>query len=141
LSVVGKPVREEPTKQEGVKMIDLAELAKIIANILGGVGILAVVIFAAVAYLKQWGVSGKYLTAAAFVVGLAVALVVRYAIAPMHSFSDWVWAGLFGLMAGFLATGAYKGAENAVGKAELSEPTVYLDVDGKTVTGYGKTLR
>jgi hypothetical protein len=84
------------------------------------------VIFAAVAYLKQWGVKGKWLTGSAFGIGLVLALVVRYAMAPMTTFADWVWAVVFGLMAGFLATGAYKGAQSAT-----STPVdVYVDVVG-----------
>ena len=116
-----------------MEMIDLAELAKIVANILGGVGILAVVIFAAVAYLKQWGVAGKWLTASAFAVGIVIALFVRYAMAPMTTFADWVWAVLFGLMAGFLATGAYKGAQAATGGEQIRND-IYFDqaVDAAT---------
>lgn len=98
-------------------MIDLAELAKLVANVLGGVAILAVIISAAVAYLKQWGVRGKWLTGAGFAVGLVLALLIRYAMSPMHTFYDWVWAGVFGLMAGFLATGAYKVADGLAQKA------------------------
>lgn len=97
-------------------MIDLKALAGLVANILGGVSILAVVIFAFVAYLKQWGVQGRWLTGSAFAAGVVIAGVVRYAMLPAVSFADWVWTILFGLMAGFLATGAYKGAEDVTGK-------------------------
>lgn len=102
-------------------MIDLRELAALVANILGGVSILAVVIFAFVAYLKQWGVQGKWLTGAAFAAGVVIALFVRYAMLPAVTFSDWVWTILFGLMAGFLATGAYKGAEEVTGKRIMEQ--------------------
>lgn len=96
-------------------MIDLAKLAAQMANILGGVSILGVVVFAIVAYLKQWGVAGKWLTGSAFAVGIIVAVAVRLAMLPAYTFADWVWTVLFGLMAGLLATGAYKGVENATG--------------------------
>lgn len=92
-------------------MIDLSKLAAIIANILGGVAILAVVIFAVVAWLKQLGLKGRHLTVSAFVVGLLIAVAVRYASSPMQNIQDWIWAALFGLMAGLLATGAYKGVK------------------------------
>ena len=113
-------------------MIDLSQLAKIVANILGGVSILAVIIFAAVAYLKQWGVRGKWLTGSAFLVGVVIALLVRYAMAPMVNFADWVWASVFGLMAGALATGAYKGAQQAVQPPEIefyTGPDEEIDYD------------
>lgn len=101
-------------------MLDLKELAAQIANILGGVSILGVVVFAIVAWLKQMGVSDtasfKWLTVSAFVTGIVVAVAVRLAMLPAVSFSDWVWTVLFGLMAGLLATGAYKGVEDATGK-------------------------
>ena len=100
--------------------IDLLALGAIIANILGAVSILAVVIFAAVAWLKQLGLRGRRLTVAAFVVGLVIAVGVSYALTPMQTFADWFFAVLFGLMAGFLATGAYKGVENASGKAQIA---------------------
>lgn len=77
---------------------------------------LAVVIFAAVAWLKQLGLEGKGLTISAFVFGLALGIAYRYAMSPMVDFAGWFWAVVFGLMAGFLATGAYKGAQAAVGK-------------------------
>lgn len=105
-------------------MMDLAKLAGLVANVLGGVSILAVVIMAAVAYLKQWGVEGKWLTGSAFVLGLVIALPVRYAMEPMVTFSDWVWAVMFGLMSGFLATGAYKVADG------LAEKTGVLQYSG-----------
>ena len=111
------------------ELMDLAKLAAIVANILGGVALLSVVIFAVVAYLKQWGVKGRWLTGSAFGVGLAIALLVRYAMAPMATFSDWVWAGLFGLMAGALATGAYKGAADVTGKTVAVELVEALQED------------
>ena len=99
-------------------MIDLTVLAGIVENILGGVAILAVIIFAFVAWLKQLGVAGMWLTISAFISGLVIAVLVRYAMYPAQSFADWVWTTLFGLMAGLLATGAYKGGQSIVGNKQ-----------------------
>jgi hypothetical protein len=119
-------------------MIDLKELAALIANILGGEAILAVVIFAVTAQLKAIGLNGWKLTASAFVQGLVIALLVRYAMLPAVSFADWVWTGLFGLMAGLMATGAYKGIESATGKEKITAPSTFYDEAGN-ITGYGKS--
>lgn len=97
-------------------MINLKSLAEIIANIFGGIAILAVVIFAAVAYLKQLGLKGQALTVSAFVVGVIIAVAVRLAMMLPASPADWIWTFVFGLMGGLLATGAYKGIESATGK-------------------------
>jgi hypothetical protein len=78
---------------------------------------LAVVIFAAVAWMKQLGAEGKVLTLSAFVFGVVLGVCYRYAMQPMVTFADWFFAVLFGLMAGFLATGAYKGGEALAVKA------------------------
>ena len=75
------------------------------------------IIFAAVAYLKQLGVAGKMLTLAAFIFG-GVRAGDRYAMAPMVGFASWFWAVVFGLMAGFLATGAYKGGQDMTGNGQ-----------------------
>ena len=76
------------------------------------------IIFAAVAYLKQLGVAGKMLTLAAFIFGLVLGVAYRYAMAPMVDFASWFWAVVFGLMAGFLATGAYKGGQDMTGNGQ-----------------------
>jgi hypothetical protein len=110
-------------------MIDLAQLGALIANILGGVAILAVVIFAAVAYLKQWGVAGKALTGSAFAVGLVVAFAARFMLLPPATLQDWLATAFMGVMAGFLATGAYKGVESATGKNRFVEGEL-LEVTG-----------
>jgi hypothetical protein len=82
-----------------------------IANMLTELMGLAVVIFAAVAWMKQLGAEGRTLTVMAFAFGLVLGVAYRYAMQPMADFASWFWAVIFGLMAGFLATGAYKGAE------------------------------
>jgi hypothetical protein len=76
---------------------------------------LAMIIFAAVAYLKQLGLTGKMLTLSGFFFGLVFGVAYRYAMAPMVDFASWFWAIVFGLMAGFLATGAYKGGQAMTG--------------------------
>jgi len=86
-----------------------------LANIVIEVGGLAVFIFAATAWLKQMGLEGKMLTLAAFAFGLVFGVAYRYAQAPLVTFADWFLAVAFGLLAGFLATGAYKGAQSIAG--------------------------
>jgi hypothetical protein len=89
-----------------------------IVKLLAELGGLSVFIFAAVAYLKQWGISGDGLTGAGFAIGLVIGLAYRWAVQPMTDFASWFWAIMFGLMAGFLATGAYKGAGDIAAKAQ-----------------------
>jgi hypothetical protein len=91
-----------------------------IGTLLAELMTLSVIIFAAVAWIKQTGICGRALTFAAFAFGLVLGIAYRYAASPMLTFADWFWAVVFGLMAGFLATGAYKGAESASGKAQLT---------------------
>jgi hypothetical protein len=90
------------------------DIVKLLAELVG----LAGIIFAAVAYLKQWGIKGNWLTGSGFVVGLVIGLGYRYAVQPMIDFASWFWAVIFGLMAGFMATGAYKGAGDIAAKAQ-----------------------
>jgi hypothetical protein len=87
-----------------------------ILNLLSELIGLAVIIFAAVAWLKQMGVRGRLLTLSAFLFGLALGMLYRYAMSPMVTFADWFYAVVFGLMAGFMATGAYKGADGIQNK-------------------------
>lgn len=83
------------------------------------VGGLSVFIFAAVAQLKQFGLAGKWLTGAAYLVGLFVGGAYRYVIYLPVSPADWFWLVMFGAAGGFIATGVYKGAESATGKQTL----------------------
>lgn len=110
--------------------IDLAKLAALVANILGGISILAVVVFAFTAWLKQLGLKGKKLTIGAFVSGVVLALLIRVALLPPKTFAEWVFTVLFGLMSGLMATGAYKGGKNIAG---AEPPAVVLSVTEKTV--------
>lgn len=86
-----------------------------IERLLGELVGLAVIVFAGVAWLKQLGVKGNALTLSAFVFGLVLGIAYRYAMAPMVDFAGWFWAVVFGLMAGFMATGAYKGGQAIAG--------------------------
>jgi hypothetical protein len=86
-----------------------------IANLLVELISLAVIIFAAVAWFKQMGARGRELTFFAFMFGLVLGVSYRYAMSPMTDFASWFWAVVFGLMAGFLATGAYKGGKSMTG--------------------------
>jgi hypothetical protein len=94
----------------------MIETSKLMLNLIAELMALSVIIFAAVAWIKQTGIRGRALTFAAFAFGLVLGIAYRFALAPMLTFADWFWAVCFGLMAGFLATGAYKGAESASGK-------------------------
>jgi ammonia channel protein AmtB len=79
-----------------------------IEKLISELPILSAVIVALVAWIKQMGVTGRWLTASAFAVGLLLGLAYRYAVQPMATFADWFWAVVFGLLAGAIATGAYK---------------------------------
>lgn len=85
-------------------------------NFLAELLTLAVIVFAAVEQIKKFGASGNALTISAFVFGLLLGVGYRYAISPMGDFASWFWAIVFGLMAGFMATGAYDGARSIVSK-------------------------
>ena len=73
-------------------------------------------VFAATAQIKQFGVKGTALTASAFGVGLVFGGAYRYFVYAPSTGLDWFLLVVFGLLGGFLATGAYKGLENATGK-------------------------
>lgn len=110
-----------------------------ILTLFAEVGGLSTFIFAAVAQVKQFGVSGKWLTVAAFVIGLLVGGPYQFFMHPPAVPLDWFWLVMFSLAGGFIATGAYKGIESASGKdryieGELLEVTssdsgsIYVDV-------------
>jgi len=103
-------------------MIDLQQLIK---EVLG----LSVIIFALVAQLKAFGLHGKQLTAAAFVVGLLFGGLYRYFVYSPSLPVDWFILAVFGIMGGLVATGAYKGIESATGKAQFEDlpPLFYYD--------------
>jgi hypothetical protein len=114
------------------RITEMIETSKIMLNLIAELMALSVIIFAAVAWLKQTGIRGQALTFAAFAFGLVLGIAYRFALAPMVTFADWFWAVCFGLMAGFLATGAYKGAESASGKTMLMapyepDPSIYVE--------------
>ena len=83
------------------------------------VGGLSTFIFAAVAQLKQFGLAGKWLTGAAYAVGLIFGGAYRYFVYVPVLPVDWFWLVVFGAAGGFIATGVYKGAENASGKTMM----------------------
>jgi di/tricarboxylate transporter len=91
-----------------------------IGNLLVELVSLAVIIFAAVAWFKQMGARGRELTFFAFLFGLVFGVAYRYAMSPMTDFAGWFWAIVFGLMAGFMATGAYKGGQSMTGQRDLA---------------------
>lgn len=77
---------------------------------------LTVFIFAAVAQIKQFGLTGHWLTACAFGIGLVFGGAYRFFVYSPATGLDWFVLVTFGLLGGFLATGAYKGIESASGK-------------------------
>ena len=109
---VGKPGANLLTVSDPAPTPPLLMLTNILAEVVG----LSVIIFAAVAQLKQWGLTGNALTGSAFGFGLAFGVLYKYATATPTDFAGWFWACVFGLVAGFIATGAYKGIESASGK-------------------------
>jgi hypothetical protein len=88
--------------------------ASSITNLLLDLTVVAVIIFAGVAWLKQMGVKGQRLTLYAFIFGALIGVAYRYAANPMSTVADWILAVFFGLLAGFMATGAYKGGQSIV---------------------------
>jgi hypothetical protein len=101
----------------------LEKMALMLVELVG----LSVLVFAAVAWMKQLGARGKTLTICAFIFGLGVGLTYRYAAQPMVTFADWFLAVFFGLMVGFLATGAYKGGQGITGADKTpNEPKVQI---------------
>jgi hypothetical protein len=115
LLVSVSPVFAQPATQAVSPPVQTVTVAPSVGNLLGELVGLSIVIFAFVAWLKQMGVSGNRLTLSAFAFGLIFGVCDRYALSPLVDFSDWFWAIVFGLMAGFLATGAYKGGQSIAG--------------------------
>jgi hypothetical protein len=94
-----------------------------IVKLLEDLPVLSGVIFALVALLKDdFKVTGRWLTASSFLIGLILGVGYRYAVAPPVDFLGWFLAVVFGLMAGALACGAYKGIQSATGNAPASLP-------------------
>ena len=91
------------------------EIGKLLAEVSG----LSVFIFAAVAQLKQFGLTGKWLTGSAFAIGLLVGGAYRFFVYVPALPLDWFYLVLFGAGGGFIATGVYKGVESATGAAWL----------------------
>lgn len=85
------------------------------------VGGLSTFIFAATAQVRQFGLTGQKLTVAALVIGLVFGGCYRFFIYHPVSPEDWFWLVSYGLGSGFLATGAYKGAETVSGKKQLQQ--------------------
>jgi uncharacterized membrane-anchored protein YitT (DUF2179 family) len=85
--------------------------------------VLSVVIFALVAWLKQLGIKDQALTISSFVFGLVLGVCYRYASAPMVDFAGWFYAVLFGLLAGVVASGAYKAGQTIAGTDDKSLAT------------------
>ncbi len=77
---------------------------------------LSILIFALVAQLKQFGLSGHWLTGSAYLVGLIFGGLYRYFFHPPSTPAEWFLTVTFGLICGLIATGTYKGIESATGK-------------------------
>lgn len=87
-----------------------------ILQLFAEVGGLSTFIFAATAQVKQFGVGGKALTSVAFAIGIVFGGAYRYFVYNPVSPLDYFWLVTFGLVGGFIATGAYNGAKSAAGK-------------------------
>lgn len=88
------------------------DIVKLFSEVAG----LSVFIFTAVAQVKQFGVTGTWLTASAFIIGITVGGAYRFFVYAPASPLDWFWLVMFGFAGGFIATNAYKGIESASGK-------------------------
>ena len=85
------------------------------------VGTLSVLISCSVAQLKDFGLTGKKLTYSAYAVGLILGGGYRFFTYTPTTPADWFYLVLFGLAGGFIATGVYKGLENATGGKAIKE--------------------
>jgi hypothetical protein len=101
-------------------------LIKQLPTMLAELGVLSFVIIGIVAWFKSLGLQGNALSYAAFALGLAFGLCVRYADAPMTDFPAWFVAVVFGLLCGLTATGIYKAGD---GLAEKVQKTAYNYLD------------
>lgn len=84
-------------------------LLQMIGEILG----LSALLFAFVAWLKQVGIEGPKLTICSLAGGWLIGGLIRYATVPPITVAEWIWLFLYGLIAGLVASGAYKGFEFA----------------------------
>lgn len=96
--------------------MDGLQKALIVVSTIAEIGGLSGFIFAGVSFLKRLGVRGTWLTGAAFAWGLGFGGAYRLAMYPTSSLLDWFLLVAFGMAGGFVATGVYKGIENASGK-------------------------
>ena len=99
--------------------------------IVNGVPLLFVV-FGLTAWLKSMGLGGRALTASAFGIGIVAGVLFQYSLTPLAGFTAWFGAAVYGLGLGVVASGVYKGIENATGKAAI-EDAVYLDLLGEDI--------
>ena len=90
------------------------DIVKLFAEVVG----LSTFIFAGVAQIKQFGVSGKWLTASGFAFGIVFGGCYRFFVYAPQTPLDWFWLAIYGLGCGFVATGVYKGIESATGKPQ-----------------------
>lgn len=74
---------------------------------------LSVVVFALVELIKQFGVSGKWLTVASFAIGLVLAVGYQLTLGIPMDFAGWFGVVIFGLSAGLIACKGYDGIRNA----------------------------
>jgi hypothetical protein len=89
--------------------------------VVNGVPLLFVV-FGLVAWVKSMGLGGKALTATSFVIGIVLGILYMYSLAPLVTFSQWFGGGTFGLGLGIVASGVYKGIENATAGNLMKTP-------------------
>lgn len=88
-----------------------------VLTLIAEAGGLSVLLYAGVAWLKQLGVKGKWLTICSMVFGIALGLGVRYAETPLIGFAAWFWSAIFGFVCGLIASGVYKAQDGLVAKS------------------------
>jgi hypothetical protein len=68
---------------------------------------LVMVVFGLVEFVKSLNLSGKFLTVASLLIGLALGVLYRLSLAIPVTFAGWFSAILFGLALGLVASGFY----------------------------------
>lgn len=93
-----------------------------VLKVVGEVGALSTVVFAGTAWAKQLGLKGRWLTVFAFAFGVLFGGFYRWAMYPLVVPADYFFLVTFGLLSGFLATGAYKGVQSATEAKPPAQP-------------------
>lgn len=87
-------------------------------QVVNGIPLILVVI-GSVEVVKKFGVTGKWLTLASFIIGLALGLLYQISLNIPVDFSGWFGAAIFGLALGLFACGVYDAVKSASRPKEI----------------------